>query len=323
MKISKRGMEYLQQFIKDKCVISESDIKIKCTLLVKEFRTYLSENKLSNKKIKSIEFKSRLTQLYPHLEIRKISVDHYIGITLNNYNENKTTRKMADRKRYLIAKFYNRVVPDDIMNAKDENGRKIYVRVGTYDRLYMTNAGLDPKNINDKIYYFKLFKQKLISFVFFDDESINWSETIKETHKLIEKYNQEHEIKIELSMDVTHNKIRRTVTNKNVGKEEVSDNEKVDNNEEEVDSDEEINNYRQRQKNLQSKQLHGYNIPIYTTPPKKDRMYEKEYVDYHQRLKVIARKVHCGKITPEHKKELFQEILNREKDAKQKWEKFQ
>ena len=154
--------------------------------MLKQFQLYLKDNKLSTKKIKNQQLCDKLSKLYPHIDLRKRSVDHYIGISLKNDIKDKKTRSLADARRYLTTKFYER----------DENGKKIYVRLGFYNRLYMNNDQLNSNNSEDKIYYFKLFKQKLISFAFNEDDTINWSETVKETHQAIEKYNIDQDVKI-------------------------------------------------------------------------------------------------------------------------------
>lgn len=338
-------MEYLQRYIEEKCVMGGENIKI--TLLIKEFQTYLGENKLSTQKIKNKQFKAKFYELYPHIVIRKISVDHYIGITIRGYSENKTTRKAADRKRYLITKFFERELPDDIINSKDENGRKIYVRIGTYDKLYMLTDQLDPKNIDDKVYYFKLFKNKLISFIFNGDGTINWSETVNATHKAIEKYNEANPIKIErpIKTETVAKEAKRPIKNirknvgkkgasemknrrKNVGKEEVSDDEsedseEVSNDESEEASDNEIKDHNQKQQTQEYKVIHGYSIPIYKAPPTNDRKHAKEYNEYNIILRVIARKVKKGKLTQDQKNEVMKEISIQKAEADRKWKRVQ
>lgn len=237
-------MEYLQHFIDDKCVIGGNEYDVQSTLLLKQFKIYLHENKLSIPNINTPEFEAKLNELAS--DIGTISTGRCIGITLKDIAEGKRIRSLAETKRYLTTKFYNRELPEDIINAKDGNGRKIYVRVGSYDRLYMNNDQLNPNNLDDKVYYFKLFRNRLISFAFNSDNTINWHNTIKETYELIEKYNLDHEIKIERPM-------KMNAINKK-SKDDASECEK----EEDVseDENEEINEYHQRRKTQQHKEIH-------------------------------------------------------------------
>ena len=127
-------------------------------------------------------------------------------------------------------------------------------------------------------------------------------------------------------MEITNKKTMKTVVNKdlndrrNVGKEEVNDEETTSNNDKEkLDSDNEINNYNRRKKTQQQMEIHGYNIPIYSTPPNKTRTYAKEYEEYKLRLKFIARKVDRSTLNPEQKNKVKIMIANQEKEADQIW----
>ena len=341
-------MEYLQQFIDEHCVIDDKEkIKIHTTQLVKAYQKYLTDNKLSTQKIKDKKFKTALMKLYPHIDVKKNSVYYYRGITIKGYvppdnKDAKMTKKMADQLRNREKQLKTREIAEDIVNDRDVDGKKRSTRVGSNDKLYMLNAGLDPKDLDDKIYYFTIYRHRLISYVANKDGSINWPETVKETNRRVAEFNETNSEKIERP---NRNKVSKTkvarpiqinkispVSDKSVhskpilGKlnrskeEEVSDVEKeigAENKPGEQESknyDEIDNRYYHCWKIQRYENIYNICIPIYDTYFQNSIQYTDQYP---KKLGMAVAKLKSAKIPIEQKEKVQVEIVKQMQYAQQ------
>jgi len=175
-------MDRIDQFLENKCIKEEGQ-KVPSSILFNEFIIYLKEvNDKNAYLVNNRTFTQTLKTKYPQYPLKKESQHNvFLNITIpSEYLAPKPKRGPLEYKKWR--QQYNHNYYLENKDQINDQRRRNYRLMCSYDEELMGRLGIDKKR------FFNRRKYGLIIYIFNEDKTVNWSETLKKCEELATKF---------------------------------------------------------------------------------------------------------------------------------------